>query len=188
MNAISEATDHTRVCSRLTGTPRSAARSALSALALIAMPTLLIRRNIARPSRVKRRHDHGDHVVRVEDDRADRELHVERRREALSEEREVLAPSPGQQDRQPTEELGEPERRDRDHQAGRVEEPPDDEQLDDGAERERGDDADGHGEQVRPRPRRHEHDDQHDRQRAEVALREVDEAVRPVGQRHARAR
>ena len=53
MNAMSAATDHTRVCSRLTGMPRSAARSALSALALIAMPTLLMRKNIARPSSVK---------------------------------------------------------------------------------------------------------------------------------------
>ena len=32
MNAINAATDHTSVCSRLTGTPRSAARSALLAL------------------------------------------------------------------------------------------------------------------------------------------------------------
>ena len=52
MNAINAATDHTSVCSRLTGTPRNAARSALSALARIAMPTLLIRRNIARPTSV----------------------------------------------------------------------------------------------------------------------------------------
>ena len=49
MNAISEATDQTSVCSRLTGTPSSDARSALSALALIATPTLLQRRNTASP-------------------------------------------------------------------------------------------------------------------------------------------
>ena len=49
MKASSEATDQTSVCSRLTGTPSNDARSALSALARIATPTLLNRRNNARP-------------------------------------------------------------------------------------------------------------------------------------------
>ena len=43
-NASAAATDHTRVCSRATGTPSRAARSALSALARMAVPASLRRR------------------------------------------------------------------------------------------------------------------------------------------------
>ncbi len=50
MKASSEATAQTSVCNRFTGTPSRAARSALSALALMAMPTLLSRRKTARPA------------------------------------------------------------------------------------------------------------------------------------------
>ena len=133
----------------------------------------------------ERRHDHRDEVVGVEDDGADRELEVERRGEPLAEQREVDAPEPRQQDRERGEQLRQAERRDRDQQPRRLEEAADDRELDDRPDRESGEDPDRHSDEVGPAPRGHQHHDQHDGDGPHVGLGEVDEAVRPVRQRHA---
>ena len=185
MNAISEATDHTSVCSRLTGTPSSAARSALSALARIAMPTLLMRKNIAKPRSVS-----GATIIAITSFALKTTVPIV---SSMSNGGARRCPRSGKSSphargsriASPPRSWASPSDATVTIKPGRVEEPPDDEQLDDGSEHERRDDADGHGEQVRPRPCRHQHHDQDDRERAEVALREVDEAVRPVGQGHA---
>ena len=68
MNDSTAATAHTTVWSRLTGTPSSAARSARSALARMAMPMLVQRSKKATPMQRERRHDQGDQVVGREHD------------------------------------------------------------------------------------------------------------------------
>ena len=99
VKASNEATDQTNVCRRLTGTPSNDARSALSALARIATPTLLNRRNSASPTSAS-----GATIIAMRSFASKTTVPIENSRwngagEPLAEQREVDAPEPRQQDR-----------------------------------------------------------------------------------------
>ena len=80
----------------------------------------------------QRRDDDRDQVVRVQDERADRELPVERRRDPLA--RQVAAPPARHQQAEHDHQLRDAEGGDGEHQSGRVPEPTDDPHLDHHAE------------------------------------------------------
>ena len=118
----------------------------------MATPTLLAQEHRERDEG-DRRHDEGDDVVGVEDDGADADLHVEGGVEALAQQREVRAPQLRHQQPARGQQLGEPDRGDREQQAGRSEEAPDDRELDHRAQDERADEAGRERQSVGPSPR-----------------------------------
>ena len=144
------------------------------------------------------RDDDEDHqVVVVEEDAADVHLDVERRVERRPV--EVLEPEPARHEqRERGEQLRDADRRDGEDEPRRAEEPVDDRPLDDEAEEDRADQAEDEGDRV-GEPRHPvgraalgilgEQQDREDRgHRAEVALREVDDAIGAVDERECRPR
>jgi hypothetical protein len=133
----------------------------------------------------QRRGDHGDDAVGAEDGAAELEADVEGVGDAGRDVGPLDAEPAGHEHGDAGEELGEADRGHREHQPWGGEEAPDDRQLDDPAEGERGGRTGRHGRGVGPPPLGEQDEDEHRRGGTEVALGEVDDAVRPVDQRHA---
>jgi len=118
----------------------------------------------------ERDHDQRDDVVAAEAQRLHGERHVDRRGEALR--REVDAEPAGEEEPEPGEHLCESDGRDREHEAGRAEEPPDHDRLDDDAEHDRSGDPGQERDEPAGAAGHHEQDRQRRRCRAEVTLRD----------------
>ena len=131
----------------------------------------------------QRRHDQRDQVVGVEDDVADRQLPIDRWRDALA--REIATPPSRDEDADHDQQLGDAERRDRDHQSRRVAEAADQRELDHDARDDRHHQAGREAEQVRPTPEEDERGGERGRHRAELGLGEVDHPIGAIDQRHA---
>ncbi len=101
---------HTSVDSQATGMPSICARSLCSAAPRTAVPSRVRAEEQRHGDHRDRGDDQGDQVVGVEDERADRQLPVERRRDALR--GGALAPHPRHEQGQHGEELGDPDRGD----------------------------------------------------------------------------
>ncbi len=181
-NARTVASTHTTVCSRRTGTPSDAARSARSAPARIAIPMSLRRRNSAERDEHDGHDRQRDDVGAAEHDWADRHVHVEGRRDRRAGEREVA----GEEQRAGGEHLGDPDRGDAEDQAWGVREAAHEQQLDRGADQQRDGEA---GDECHPPVQGdgadHQQDGQRCRDGAEVAGREVDDPVGAPDQRDA---
>ena len=130
------------------------------------------------PDERERDHHERDDVVAAEGQRVDGERQVERRGEALR--GQADAEPSGKEQPQPGEQLGEADGGDGEDQPGRPEEPADHEQLDRGAQDDRR--RDPHHEGDHPAGAAGHHEQHRERRggRAEVALGEVEDAVRPV--------
>ena len=187
-NASRPATAHTTVCTRRTGMPSIAARSPSSALARTATPIELNRRPAASSAMamgattsaitslaLNRTLDSPEPTLSVRSNGGAIRALVMR----------SMPHKPGEHQRAEREELGQPDGRDGEQQAGRLGEPADDDEVDQRTEAQGGDDADDHGDGVGPLPHRQEQERQDDRHRAQVALGEAHDAVRSVRQRHA---
>ena len=126
----------------------------------------------------RERRDHRHQLTGVEDERLDVEAEVEREGQELRRERGVEEAG----DRFPDagEQLGETDRGDHEDQARRACEPADHEELDRGTEHDGDDQRQRHRDPVRPAAQHDERDAQARGDGAEVGLREVDHAVRPV--------
>jgi hypothetical protein len=130
----------------------------------------------------ERHDDDREQGVRVEHDRLDREVEVERRIDARPQDGRV--PPSRQHERGERKQLRQPDGGHREDQAGRAEEAADDHQLDDRTEHGRRHDADAEREEVVEPAERDEQVDERDGQHTEVGLGEVQDPVRPVDQRH----
>ena len=131
------------------------------------------------------RDDECEHAVSPEDRAPDLDAYVERVVDPWGHECAVDAEPARQEDRQPGQQLGEADGRDRQHETRGGEEAPDDRELDEAPKRERCEGAGDHGERVRPAPLRQQQEHEDGRRGAEVALGEVDDPVRAVDERHA---
>ena len=151
MNDMPAAIAHTRVLSRFTGMPSVAARSERSALARTAMPISLRRRKSPSPTSTAITTS-TEIIVGVEQLGADRELEVPRELDGLVAD-DLLAPDPRHQQRAHQEQLRDADGRHGEHEARRLEEAADEEELDERAKDHRSDEADGEREQPRQRPR-----------------------------------
>ena len=176
---------HTIVCRFFTGTPSRLARSARSAAARMATPTEVRCRKRPMPriaigaitsTRRSLALNTSGSTRKVKSNGGSRRC-----------DRTFSPKRSGQEQTAEREQLGEPERRDREDEPRRPEEAADDQQLARRAERDR------HGEPraERDQPRKARGDDDHHRQRgrdvAEVGLGEVEDPVGAVHERHAHA-
>ena len=192
MKASTVVITHTVAWIRPTGMPSVEARSD----ALGRGPDRDADPRVAHEQRERDQHDRDDEedhqVVVVEEDAADVHLDVERRVERRPV--EVLEPEPARHEqREGGEQLREADRGDREDEARRAGEPVDDRPLDDEAEEDRADQAEQEGDRVgeaghpvgrAARGILGEQEDREDRgHRAEIALREVDDAVGAVDER-----
>src|SRR5204862_7612214 len=98
----------------------------------------------------------------------DLELHVERRIEAID--FEILAEGLGEEDTAADEDLGEPDRGDRENQSRGLEEPADDERLDEDPEQDRRHESRREGKEVVDAERDDQEHAERGRHLAEVAL------------------
>ncbi len=128
-------------------------------------------------------HDQGDQVVRREDERADRQLPVERRWNSLR--RDGLAPHAWHEQGEHGEELGDADRRDGQNESRCLGESSDERELDDGTECDRRRDADAEAGRYGQAGEQDQADGERRRDEAEVGLGEVDDPVGSVDQRHA---
>ena len=134
-----------------------------------------------REAHERERHEHHcEHVVAAEADRVDREVPVDRRRVALG--WDATANQRGRSRPSPASTCARPIVATVEHQARRAGEPTDDEDLHHRAERHRRGEAGDEGDQPTRAAADHEQDRERRRCRAQVALREVEDAVGPVHQ------
>ncbi len=181
-NASAAASAHTSTCSRWTGIPRVAARSARSALARMAVPARVRRRNSASATITT------GATTRAMRSLADRmigsivNVQVDGGGDAGGD--GPVAPQVGQQQRARGEQLRQPDRGHGQHQPGRLGEAADHDHLHDRPQHERGGQAGDDAQQVADAGDRHERHGDHRGDGAEVGLGEVDDAARPVGERH----
>ena len=124
------------------------------------------------------RSDHDrDQVVAVEDHPAEGEAEVERGLDGAD--LGTFAPCPGEDQGAEGQDLRQAERGDGQHEPGRAEEPPDDEEVGQHPDQQGAQDADQDAGEPRPTG---QHDEEHGEgggEHAEVALREVHDPVRP---------
>ena len=137
-----------------------------------------MRRNSASPTNASGITIERDDVVAAEGQRVDGERDVERRGEALR--GQADAEPAGEEQPEPGEQLGEADGGDGEDQPGRPEEPADHEQLDRRAQDDRGRDAGHEGDHPAGAAGHHEQHRERRRRRAEIALGEVEDPVRPV--------
>ena len=193
-NASTVVMTQTVVWMRPTGTPSVAARSERSAAARIAIPTRAYTQEEREGEQDQRDEDEDHQVVVVEEDAADLHLDVERRIEHRAADGLEAEPA-GHEQRERGEELRDADRRHGEHEPRRPAEPVDDRPFDDEAEEhgrdQTDDEGDGVGEPGHPVRRAarcvlgDEQDREDRRDRAEIALREVHDAVRAVDERDA---
>src|SRR5947209_13339272 len=120
-------------------------------------------------------------MVTAEHDRSHGELGMEGRLERLDGP-EVLVDEGRDPDRRRPEDLGDADRRDGEDQAGGVEEPAHDDEVDQGACSEGNGDADGHGQEVALVPASHHDLGHRRRQHPDLHLGEVDDAAGAIDQ------
>ncbi len=185
-NASTVATVHTIVCRRRTGMPSVDARSARSALPRTATPMLLSRSHAASAMNAIGIITIAITSLPLKMVLPTWNLTVERRVEPVG--LEVLAERLGDEQPGGDEDLREADRGDGEDQSRRLEEPADDQGLDEDAEHDGGDEPGGEGEEVVDAQADHEQDAERRRHLPEVALGEVDDPVRPVDRARCRGR
>ena len=168
---------HRTLCSRRTGMPSVPARSALSARGAQGSADHGEAEEAHQRDEHERDDDHHEDLVAGER----RGVEVERPSE-LAGQRDVvgLTDPPGQEERQAQQDLRDPDRRNRRDQSRCVEEPAQEQELDEHAEQDRGAETGERADEVVPVTRRDQQQCEVGRHRAHLGLREVHDAVRAI--------
>ena len=182
MNASAAAIDQTSVCSRLTGMPSRLARSRALGTGSESDPG-------PGPVEEETEQDNGhgyrdqrQEVAGTEHDRRDLEMEVEGFSEPGGEELDMEPAR--EQHGQPSQQLRQPERGHHQNQTGCLEESTDDDELDQRPQDNRTNQADQTSQHIRKPSTGHQQDDADHRQRAQIALGEVEHTIGAVDERH----